>query len=58
MQPIVHAPRMTSGVAGRRHPARALIAALGILALLLAQLVVAAPVAAAAYTGGFSPRRT
>lgn len=55
MQPIVHAPGMTSGATARRHPARALIAALGILALLLAQLVLAAPVAAAAYTGGFSP---
>jgi Ca2+-binding RTX toxin-like protein len=55
MHPTVHASRMTSGARARRHSPRALVAALGILALLLAQLVVAAPVAAAAYTGLFGP---
>jgi Ca2+-binding RTX toxin-like protein len=55
MHPIVHVPRKTSGVKAGRHSARALVAALGILALLVAQLVIAAPVAAAAFTGGFSP---
>ena len=52
MNPLAHA---TSPDTGRRPTTRALVAALGILALLVAQLVLAAPVAAAAYTGGFSP---
>lgn len=52
MHPVVHG---TSAVTARRHTKTALVAALGILALLMAQLVLAAPVAAAAYTGGFSP---
>ena len=55
MQPIGHVPRLTSRLAERRHTSRALVAALGILALLMAQLVVAAPVAAAAFTGTFGP---
>jgi Ca2+-binding RTX toxin-like protein len=55
MQPIVHVQQVAAGVAPRRHTTRAVVAALGILALLVAQLVIAAPVAAAAFTGGFSP---
>ena len=41
--------------AALRRPGRGPLAALGVLALLAAQLMLAAPVAAASYTGGFSP---
>jgi Ca2+-binding RTX toxin-like protein len=55
MEPIVHVSRGTSGATPRRHKARAFVAGLGILGLLVAQLVIAAPIAAASFTGGFSP---
>jgi len=53
MQAMARAPR--SGIAARGKTTRALMAALGILALLVAQLMLAAPVAASSFTGGFSP---
>ena len=54
MQPLARVRGRTAGMP-RRHAARALGATIGILSLLAVQLVLAAPVAAAAYTGGFSP---
>ena len=55
MHRINDVPKTTSSETPRRHTTRAFVAALGILALLVAQLVLAAPAAAAAFTGAFSP---
>jgi len=55
MDRVIHVPGRTSGVTPHRNAKRAFLVILGILALLAAQLVLAAPIAAASYTGGFSP---
>ena len=54
MDPLVRPRRLGSRLTAR-HTTRVLVSALAIAALLIAQLALAAPVAAAAYTGGFSP---
>ena len=56
MRSLLHVPRTTPGGAALVHVTRALPAALAILALLVAQLMLAAPVAGAPLTGGFSPK--
>jgi Ca2+-binding RTX toxin-like protein len=55
MHPTAHVSRTRSGAPAPRRRTRALVGTFAILALLVAQLVVAAPVAAAAYTGGLAP---
>jgi Ca2+-binding RTX toxin-like protein len=55
-QPMHALRQLRSIVTPRRRGARAFTAALGILALLAAQVLLAAPVAAASLTGGFSPK--
>ena len=56
MRSLLHVPRTTRGGAALARGTRALPAAVAILALLVAQLMLAAPVAGAPLTGGFSPK--
>jgi Ca2+-binding RTX toxin-like protein len=56
MRSKLHVPRMTGGGSAPPRAPRALLAALAILALLVAQFMVAAPVAGSPLTGGISPK--
>jgi Ca2+-binding RTX toxin-like protein len=56
MRSLLHVTRTTRGGAALARGTRALPAAVAILALLVAQLMLAAPVAGAPLTGGFSPK--
>jgi len=55
MRSTFHVPRIRRGGAAPRHATRALVSALAMLALLVAQLMLATSVAGASLTGGFGP---